>query len=1384
MRTVISFAAIMLLGWAQSVIAALPEPNITFYGKVFNRYHGSDLPVESGELRWRLRDLATQQQYIYSTSLGRIAAADESYNYRIDIPLALVESLSRLPSLRGEVVSGEDTLTLADEPRQLEFLSIQIDDQPASVITDSGEILTLLAGERSQHLRIDLQISRPFLDSDGDGLPDAWEIRYYGCATCAKADEDSDGDGLTALQEYALTTDPSIDNRRPMVVQDRLVLYEQGVKQFNPSIVDADTAATALEVVVVAIPADLQLIYHGFGDRYPAGHSLAVNDTLTHEDLLAGRVILRHTPQLGIDAQAERATVDPLVLRLVDGEHEPVDAVVMIDLLSPQRLVRSGVQMWFDSSVNPDYFSRYDDPDYDHWDAREEWYGRSRRHIAVDAFRNTDATGWNGLDVAREPAGPRGQQVIRLAGDSYLESWDQTWDEEYRAFDLKAGTALFALFRSAAESEQILVADLRAELAINGTHGAYPGRLRFSREGKGDLYSAMAVGNDWGIAGLFLDEKGGRIDWNGRLAGVEGEDIAASDVGSWPTSRSLGGKMKGSAYESGYQLVKPFKGHLAEILALNCGLCLAEKWRIYGYLYSKWFDYLLVDHSATTHNTVVASATASRLSFYQQYGEEGEPIYDGLDDFIYYNGDYERPPLGLQGEFAHEMAEIRQQYGDDFAYFLIGGSAFDRLTGGPNDDFLIGSAGGDWLTGLTGADTFVVVDGNKVVDFNPDEGDRLVFDHLLRVEDPQRPLQSYLRFERDFYTSYLMIDANGDGSGFNDATITLLSRDLQDGDIPRLWSMGALGSGTVTPQLQLTFVAPRSGAVVQELDTAPLSFTLRSSGAPLPHGFSLPIDISGSATLFEDYRLEIAAWDPLLVNGDGSLGGYSYRAVNSHSLPLDLPPGAHEVNLLLHGVSDSLHEGDERVDITLLPLGHYGRGDQPTLRLTISDGPAEVSLAATIPAVLEGSQQPGQFTLTRRGSLDVPLMVRIEIAGSAENGRDYSFVAQEQHFAAGSDRVNIDIYAVRDQLDEGIEYVELVLASGNGYRIAGQATARVALVDSATLDSDGDGLPDFWELRFGLNPSLADSDEDGDGDGLSNLREYQLGTSPILRDSDGDGVDDLHDIEPQNPANSARRAEVGEHQLQIGSGNLLQLVAGDTLSLPLTSRLLIDGHVANPSLAGLTLRIHYNSALLEWQGAEAILPLGSLTPNPQVVFDSDNQDGDEMTDRVVTLRWLHSEGDWPGKGDLLLARANFRVMEIPLELNSALRLSATAATSGFRIVTIPLTLMMRPLVALQLDEGVPPTAAREGQAVSRYLFGLRDSDANLNAAIVPALSSLDIDGNGRVDSLTDGLLYSRCLAGFSGAALVTGAVANDASRRSGESVTHYCQALMAAGATP
>ena len=78
----------------------------------------------------------------------------------------------------------------------------------------------------------------------------------------------------------------------------------------------------------------------------------------------------------------------------------------------------------------------------------------------------------------------------------------------------------------------------------------------------------------------------------------------------------------------------------------------------------------------------------------------------------------------------------------------------------------------------------------------------------------------------------------------------------------------------------------------------------------------------------------------------------------------------------------------------------------------------------------------------------------------------------------------------------------------------------------AIKDSDGDGMPDLWEERFGLDPGdPGDAVTDPDGDGLSNLEEFRYCTSPRSHDTDRDGVSDGDEIDrgtdPTDPLDRA-----------------------------------------------------------------------------------------------------------------------------------------------------------------------------------------------------------------------------------------------------------------------
>ncbi len=77
--------------------------------------------------------------------------------------------------------------------------------------------------------------------------------------------------------------------------------------------------------------------------------------------------------------------------------------------------------------------------------------------------------------------------------------------------------------------------------------------------------------------------------------------------------------------------------------------------------------------------------------------------------------------------------------------------------------------------------------------------------------------------------------------------------------------------------------------------------------------------------------------------------------------------------------------------------------------------------------------------------------------------------------------------------------------AGMFYRV--EVAEAPAYAANMSADSDGDGIPDGWELDRGFNADLAvDASLDTDGDGSNTLLEFALGTDPRVNSRDGIGI--------------------------------------------------------------------------------------------------------------------------------------------------------------------------------------------------------------------------------------------------------------------------------------
>ena len=103
-------------------------------------------------------------------------------------------------------------------------------------------------------------------DSDGDGLPDWWEMAYFGSTTGAAAGADADADGANNLSEYLYGTDPLNAQSAPgsPPVPPVAAVFRPGAPQF---FIDVDADHVADQLVHFGVPGDFPLVGRVDNDR-------------------------------------------------------------------------------------------------------------------------------------------------------------------------------------------------------------------------------------------------------------------------------------------------------------------------------------------------------------------------------------------------------------------------------------------------------------------------------------------------------------------------------------------------------------------------------------------------------------------------------------------------------------------------------------------------------------------------------------------------------------------------------------------------------------------------------------------------------------------------------------------------------------------------------------------------------------------------------------------------------------------------------------------------------------------------------------------------------------------------------------------------------------
>lgn len=173
-------------------------------------------------------------------------------------------------------------------------------------------------------------------------------------------------------------------------------------------------------------------------------------------------------------------------------------------------------------------------------------------------------------------------------------------------------------------------------------------------------------------------------------------------------------------------------------------------------------------------------------------------------------------------------------------------------------------------------------------------------------------------------------------------------------------------------------------------------------------------------------------------------------------------------------------------------------------------------------------------------------------------------------------------------------------------------------------DSDGDGMPDWWEVWRGTEPAVADSAADPDGDGLINLEEFNYGTHPMKGDTDGGGYLDGEEVMGQSTTNPLNREDDGREDISVFS---ITLEEGDNyISFPFPPDTL-DTAALFSQIYGSYKRIDCYKGAGQWSSYVPTLTLGNdlFTIDPKYAL------GVRMSRKATFRIWGAIPPGWQGK---------------------------------------------------------------------------------------------------------------------------------------------------------
>jgi cyclophilin family peptidyl-prolyl cis-trans isomerase len=257
---------------------------------------------------------------------------------------------------------------------------------------------------------------------------------------------------------------------------------------------------------------------------------------------------------------------------------------------------------------------------------------------------------------------------------------------------------------------------------------------------------------------------------------------------------------------------------------------------------------------------------------------------------------------------------------------------------------------------------------------------------------------------------------------------------------------------------------------------------------------------------------------------------------------------------------------------------------------------------------------------------------------------------------------------------------------------------------------------------------------------------------------------------------------------QITSLDNLTVSPGGNVSIPL----FYNTSTGDNTLTGISLRLHYNSNELTFQDVENLFDK-DLFVNLDNLADSGDFDNNPNTDKFIQFGYADSEGNWPNQ-TLPLKLGDFNFTTTGNFAGTQLNVTSDNLAPNYSLEADPI-LVSKQEWNFDIDGNGEIKALSDGIMIVRHLFGTFPgerltegaiaSNATRNLAEIQAYLQqgvdkkyLDIDGNGEIKALSDGIMMVRHLFGstaFPDEKLIEGAIASNATRDLTQIQAHLTQ---------